>query len=113
MMQYLLANDFSRRQFEFILFIYRAWFNDFSRFMAWVRIAHRFKLAADGGWRRTDIIETNKVWTSVDFQSFRKLEHLERTVLMEYAAAGKQPQRGYNMGVRSTAEAPSGESASH
>ena len=43
-------------------------------------------------------------------ESFRNLEHLEGTVLMEYAAAGKQPRRGYNMAVRGTAEASSGES---
>jgi len=87
----------SVHQMNCILYLYRCWFNDFNRFQSFVRVHEALEVADEDDWtHQPDLVSAcaNECFMSFD----TSIQNMRRALLLETAAAGKQPKRGYNQG---------------
>ena len=81
-----------------LLWLYKAWFNDFARYVVWQKVLFSSDLDLEEWLSDSAVCKSLLQSRSLDLNKFTA-KQMARTLFMETAIAGKQPDRGYIKGT--------------
>ena len=84
-----------------LLWLYRAWFNDFARYVVWQKVLFSSDLDPEEWLSDSAVCKSLLQSRSLDLNKLTA-KQMARTLFMETAIAGKQPDRGYIKGTYCT-----------